>query len=121
MAGKYSHETGRPGKKYDGHHPKIIRDFYDSGAWRKASTAYLKSRRYICEVCGDVATETHHKDRITPTMIKSGRTDLLYGEDNLLAVCHRCHTDLHRNGGKPRRYRVDEEGNVIPNPNWTQD
>lgn len=122
MNGKYSQEIGKQGKNYNGHQPKLIRDFYDSTAWKRTSVAYLKSRRYICEVCGDVATETHHKEKVTTTMIKEGRTDLLYGEDNLLAVCHKCHVNQHRGGRrKPRRYKVDDNGNIIANPDWSQD
>jgi len=35
--------------------------FYDSKAWRRLSKAFLLSKNYICERCGNPAEIAHHK------------------------------------------------------------
>ena len=40
--------------------------FYHSRAWRKLSKAFLMSKHYICERCGQPAEIAHHKQYLAP-------------------------------------------------------
>ncbi|MFA5323920.1 MAG: hypothetical protein WC373_14710 [Smithella sp.] len=55
----------------------------------------LESVNYVCEKCGGVATEVHHKDK----------NKAHHEVGNFVAVCHKCHIGcFHRDvGGRPRK------------------
>jgi len=79
----------------------------------------------LCERClkqGEVkpAEVVHHKTPLTPENVDDPAVSL--NPDNLVALCHDCHTEAHRrlgtgamNGRKVEepRVRFDEEGNVV--------
>lgn len=90
--------------------------FYKSASWVKCRNAYMKSKHHLCEEClknGTIkaAEEVHHIVWLTPDNINDPNITL--SEDNLICVCRECHRRLH-NKKNNERYRVDEEGFVIP-------
>ncbi len=95
---------------------EFAKEFYQSQAWKECRSAFMKSRRGLCERClakGLIvpAAIVHHKIHITPENIT--RPEIVLSWDNLEAVCRQCHADLH--GAKSgRRFTVDELGRVIP-------
>ena len=63
--------------------------------WRKARRFYMKNH-YFCEICNrEKATICHHIQCIEE------RPDLRLRLDNLQAVCHGCHNELHKRRGVP--------------------
>ncbi len=86
--------------------------FYASGAWKKARSAYRKQAGGMCERClvqpGEIV---HHKKPLTPQNISDPAVAL--GFDNLELVCRDCHAGAH---GRSKRYRIDELGRVIITP-----
>ena len=78
------------GKDYDNS------GFYASTAWRKTSAAYLSSRNYICERCGQPAQICHHKTYLNGQNVSDPEIALSF--DNLEALCISCHTTEHQPG-----------------------
>ena len=66
-------------KNYDNH------AFYHSKAWKRVSTAYMTSRSYICERCGNPATICHHKKHLDGKNVNDPKVALNF--DNLEALC----------------------------------
>lgn len=90
--------------------------FYSSWPWRKCKDAYLNHVGGLCEECrrhGLIvpADDVHHKIRLTTANIN--RPEITLNWANLEALCEECHKKKHR---KEKRWRVDEEGNVILEP-----
>lgn len=71
--------------------------FYYSKAWRKLSRAFLLSKSYICERCGQPAELTHHKQHITQRNIHDPAVTL--NPVNLEALCLNCHNTEHISAG----------------------
>ena len=86
-------------------------EFYSSSAWKSCRETYKKKMRYICEECGEVATEVHHIKHITAEHVTDPEVTLNF--DNLMCLCHRCHMKAHSSSQHHRRYIIDEEGHVI--------
>lgn len=86
--------------------------FYHTAAWLKCRNAFVKYKGGICEVCGDVGTEVHHKNELTQANISDATISLAF--DNLQLLCHRCH-DATKHNGIPIRGDIafDGDGNVI--------
>lgn len=89
---------------------------YKSKKWKATRAAYLQAHPN-CEVCESrgivtAASVVHHLEHVTQETAKDA--DLLYGFDNLMAVCAKCHFEEHH---KPRvqrlAYDFDEDGNII--------
>ena len=70
------------------------RAFYISTAWRKISAAYLSSRNYVCERCGQPAKICHHKKWLNGQNVNDPAIALSF--DNLEALCISCHTLEHQ-------------------------
>jgi len=83
--------------------------FYASTAWRKVSAAYLSSRNYICERCGQPAQICHHKTYLNGQNVNDPQIALSF--DNLEALCISCHTLEHQPGEHSKVY-FDSEGNI---------
>lgn len=104
----------------------FARGFYDSPAWRSTRETYKKYRRGLCEDCLangliTAGSEVHHIKPLTPQNITDIETTLNF--DNLVLLCHACHTERHatmdkshRAGRKKaqRRYFVASDGSVAP-------
>ena len=89
-------------------------EFYKSKTWQACRDNYLKSVGGLCEKCkakGLIvpAEIVHHKIHLNANNITDPSITL--NPDNLFAVCVKCHAELH---GKPKRYRVEADGSIIP-------
>ena len=92
---------------------KFAKDFYNSAQWIKVRELALKRDKYLCQDCLArnmivPAEEVHHIIKLTPTNLDD--PEITLNLDNLICLCHNCHTSRH---AKKRRYRIDEMGNVI--------
>ena len=87
------------------------KSFYLGKAWKHTSKAYMQSKGYICERCGEAAKICHHRVHLTRDNITSLEFALCW--DNLEALCQECHNREHKKKKRKRRYGFDEEGNII--------
>lgn len=65
--------------------------FYSSKDWRTLSRKYAQDHGFRCELCGQIATEVHHKDYIQTPSGWERRLDY----DNLELLCVTCHNKRH--------------------------
>jgi 5-methylcytosine-specific restriction endonuclease McrA len=77
--------------------------FYNSTAWEKCRSAYIQSVFGLCERCGELGDEVHHKIYLTPQNIND--PEITLGWDNLELLCHECHTREHKREHK-REYEA---------------
>ena len=92
---------------------EYAKGFYKSQAWKQTRLAFYKEKKGLCEEClkqGIVKAGVivHHKIHITQENINN--TTVTLDKNNLELLCRDCHGKKH---GKDRRYRVDNNGNVI--------
>lgn len=85
--------------------------FYTSKQWEDTRKAYLISKHYICERCGEHADMVHHKEYITPDNINNPNITLSF--NNLIALCNVCHNKEHKRKEINRRYKFDSDGNLL--------
>ena len=91
--------------------------FYCSQKWRKVSAAYMSSKSYICERCGAPATICHHRIWLNDENVLN--PDIALNQDNLEALCAKCHSKEHAGKNYYRRdinkngTRFDESGNLV--------
>ena len=83
--------------------------FYKSTAWERTRAAFLTSKHWACERCGNPATVAHHKVHLSPRNINNPQVSLSW--DNLEALCVNCHAEVHR---KVQPMRFDANGDPIP-------
>lgn len=55
----------------------------------------LRSVNYTCQLCGDIATEVHHKDGL--------KVD--HRQENLEALCHHCHMSNYHSQNHTSKYK----------------
>lgn len=90
----------------------IDRSFYESPEWRRCKALYLTSVNHLCELCREDGIYTpadivHHKEFLKP---ENMRPELMYGFDNLMAVCLEHHNQLHGKTQQTRRWKfIDGE------------
>ncbi len=103
---------------------EFAKSFYNSSAWRMCRRRYIelmpRYKRGLCELCYEkgihkLGEEVHHKVELTPANINDIKITL--NHDNLILLCHDCHTQIHMAKYQPRLI-YDEDGNVYPNPNY---
>ena len=89
------------------------RQFYNSKAWRETRKQILRRDLYTCAYCYDRAEEVHHIIELTPGNIND--TNITLNPDNLLSLCHNCHTKITQGsaGDIQEGYIFDEDGMVI--------
>ena len=89
-------------------------EFYHGKAWRKLSRAFLMSKNYICERCGQPAEIAHHKIHLNSRNISDPFYSLNPG--NLEALCVECHNREHFGfgGATAQGLIFDEYGDIIP-------
>ncbi|MDY6086610.1 MAG: HNH endonuclease [Succiniclasticum sp.] len=89
------------------------KEFYRSRAWKRLSKAFLLSRNYICERCGQPAEIAHHKIYLTAENVTDPAISL--NPDNLEALCQSCHNIEHfgQGGATAARLFFDDNGNLI--------
>ena len=83
--------------------------FYQSKAWRRLSRAFLLSKSYICERCGNPAGFAHHKTHITAANV--GNPDITLNPANLEALCLECHNTEHFGTGGAIAAGLEFDGN----------
>jgi len=99
--------------------------FYHSAAWKGARQLAWDRAHGLCERCAEKgemkpADVVHH---VTPLSISNiDDPNVTLNPDNLLCLCHDCHTEVHQeigvgamNGTLAEEPRVgfDENGNVV--------
>lgn len=90
---------------------KAVADFYRSKDWQTARAMRIAYAHGLCEICGAVGTEVHHKVHITPKNVSDPSVTL--SQDNLILLCTECHNREHGRFGGARSYEWDEEGNLV--------
>ena len=95
--------------------------FYASSAWIRTQAAFMESKNYICERCGDVACIVHHKKHINPRNINDPGITLSW--NNLEALCQSCHNKEHlgKGGACKSGLQFNEQGELIEKPPRQQD
>ena len=90
------------------------KEFYQSKAWRELSRAFLISKNYVCERCGNPAEIAHHKTYLTAQNVN--RPEIALNPDNLQALCLTCHNNEHfSNGGAiAANLEFDHNGDIHP-------
>ena len=94
----------------------IDRAFYKSAAWLKCRDGYIKSVGGLCERClaenkivpGYIV---HHKIHLNADNFNDPSIALNY--DNLEYLCLYHHNLEHGITGKKKRYKIDDDGNVL--------
>ena len=102
----------------------FAKPFYKSRAWQNVRSVVIDRSHGLCERCmerGELrpADVVHHTVPLTEGNI--GDPDISLNPDRLVALCHDCHTEVHRQlgigalNGRVDEARVgfDEEGNVV--------
>ena len=64
------------------------RRFRSSAAWQSLRDRFLQGTP-LCELCGAVATDAHHRKHVAT------HWDLRMAEYNLVALCFECHQKVH--------------------------
>ena len=103
----------------------FAKPFYKSASWQGARQVVWDRAHGLCERCmenGEMkpADVVHHKVPLNPENVND--PDISLNPENLIALCHDCHTEVHQelgvgamNGRKEEEPRVgfDAEGNVV--------
>lgn len=90
---------------------EFAKEFYQSDAWKRARTSYIKYRCGLCERCGGAGVIVHHKKYLTTSNINDPKVTLSFR--NLELLCMDCHNKEHL-AKKNTRYSFDEYGNMLP-------
>lgn len=87
--------------------------FYHSRAWRKLSKAFLMSKNYICERCGQPAEIAHHRQYLNAENVLD--PDISLNPTNLEALCQNCHNAEHfgTGGATAAGLAFDDNGNLV--------
>lgn len=87
--------------------------FYNSTAWKKCKSGYIKSVHGLCERCQQPGWIVHHKKYITPDNIND--PDITLNWHNLEYLCQPCHNREHFEKYSPIREGLmfDSKGNLI--------
>ena len=98
---------------------KTATAFYNSKAWKRCKEAYLTKVNHLCEKCLQEGKYTpadivHH--RIYLTDENFGDAALMFGFDNLQALCAAHHNDEHGKAKTNRRWKFIE-GELITGEN----
>jgi 5-methylcytosine-specific restriction endonuclease McrA len=89
--------------------PKVLHNFYKSPAWLSARELKIMSVNGLCERCGAIGIEVHHKDRLSIDNVSD--TSVSLNQDNLELLCRECHNQEHERFCN--KIRFDKDGNII--------
>ena len=89
--------------------PKVLHNFYKSPAWLAARELKIVSVNGLCERCGQVGIEVHHKERLTVDNVNDSSISL--NQENLELLCRECHNREHKRFSKINRF--DKLGNMV--------
>lgn len=62
--------------------------------WPAVKREVLNRDKHVCQFCGGVATDVHH--RKARGMGSTSRKDIYLGRANLISLCRACHDRVHR-------------------------
>lgn len=90
---------------------KSLDEFYHGAAWKKCRSAFIRSRKGLCERCQaegaiNAGTQVHHRIRLTLENV--GDPEISLNWENLELLCAYHHEEEH---GKHKQ-RTDEFGHV---------
>ena len=96
----------------------IDRKFYEGKTWRDCQKAYMVKANHLCERClargrYEPARIVHHKVHLTAANF--GDPELMYGFNNLEALCLDCHNTEHRRGTATKRWEF-VDGELVTKP-----
>jgi 5-methylcytosine-specific restriction endonuclease McrA len=88
-------------------------NFYSSKSWRKLSKAFLNSKNYVCERCGNAADLAHHKVYLNSSNVWNSAISM--NVELLEALCINCHNTEHFGSGGAvlKGLKFDERGDLI--------
>ncbi len=89
--------------------PRILHNFYKSEKWQQARSLKILSAKGLCERCGKLGNEVHHKKHLTIDNINIAEISL--SQNNLELLCRECHNQHHNRFSSKQSF--DEEGNLI--------
>jgi len=89
--------------------PKVLHNFYKSNAWLAARELRIVNVNGLCERCGNIGIEVHHKKRLTVHNVKDASISL--NQDNLELLCRDCHNKEHKRFSN--KVSFDKDGNLI--------
>ena len=90
---------------------KYAKSFYDSKEWCECQAAFMQSKNYTCERCGQLAVIVHHIVFITPFNINDPLITLNW--ENLMALCINCHNAIHGNTACVEGVSFDANGDLV--------
>ena len=88
-----------------------IRRFYRSDKWKVARAIKIASAGGLCEKCGAIGTEVHHKIHLTPDNVSD--PEISMNQDNLMLLCNECHNKEHGRFEGKKEYEFDSDGNMV--------
>mgnify|MGYP002530115466 CR=1 FL=1 len=68
---------------------EYYKEYLKSDAWKRKRYVVLKRDNWVCQYCGDKATEVHHKKY---ARINIGREPIKW----LISICRNCHQKIHK-------------------------
>lgn len=89
--------------------PKVLHNFYKSPAWLAAREVKIMSVNGLCERCGQIGIEVHHKERLTIDNVID--TSISLNQENLELLCRECHNQEHERFSN--KVRFDKDGNLV--------
>ena len=89
--------------------PKVLHNFYKSPAWLAVRELKIMSVNGLCERCGQVGIEVHHKERLNVENVNESSISL--NQDNMELLCRECHNHEHKRFSKVIKF--DSDGNLI--------
>ena len=87
--------------------------FYNRKKWKEVRKAYYESVYGLCERCGSIGEEVHHKVELNPINVNDPK--IAFGMDNLELLCVRCHneTKIKRIPLTKKGLAFNEHGDLI--------
>ena len=83
-------------------HSATYKRLIGSADWRRVRAQQLAEHPF-CELCAKKgvyyqtgATEVHHIMPVDSARTEEEAERLAYGTSNLISLCHKCHSDLHK-------------------------
>ena len=89
--------------------PKVLHNFYKSPVWLSARELKIMSVNGLCERCGKIGVEVHHKERLSVDNVNDSSVSL--NQDNLELLCRKCHNQEHERFSS--KIRFDKDGNLL--------
>ncbi|MBI9008693.1 MAG: HNH endonuclease [Tenericutes bacterium] len=74
--------------------PKVIHNFYKSSVWAVAREIKIREVNGLCERCGKLGEEVHHKKRLTIDNVRD--VSISINQENLELLCKDCHNKEHK-------------------------